>query len=171
MIKHNYSHQHGIDSAYDIGHIHEKLLLFSWIVLANIGLWAHYFKYRPWAIQLHKAVMALLTLLTSISVFMAIAYFGFNNHMPPLHVWLGFVIGILSIIASGGGIVCSIIESSPFFSPFIVKLVRKAHKIAGWGVLVLVLVQFISTQSKKIIIFSLVVNLLSYGLFVLLKVT
>lgn len=84
--------------------------------------------------------MALLTLLTSISIFMAIAYFGFNNHMPPLHVWLGVVIGILSIIASGGGIVCSIIESSPFFSPFIVKLVRKAHKIAGWGVLVLVLV-------------------------------
>jgi hypothetical protein len=98
------------NKAREIGEIHENMLKLAWIILANIGLWAHYFKYRKWALPLHKAVMLILTLVTWLAIFAAIVLFGIDNDkISDLHVVIGLVIMVLSAIASSGGILCSIL--------------------------------------------------------------
>jgi len=92
----------------DKGEIHGNLMVISWVLLANVGLWAHFFKYNKWAIPLHIFCMSLLTVLSWVSGFMALIEFGLQS-MTKLHVGLGITILILLTLVAAGGLLCYIL--------------------------------------------------------------
>lgn len=89
--------------------IHKSFMLFSWVVLAGVGLWAHHFKHKKWAIPLHAFCMSLLTLLTVLAGLLAIIKFGLNS-TTGFYVDLGLIIVTMVMIVATGGFSCYVLR-------------------------------------------------------------
>lgn len=143
-------------------------MLIGWILFSNLGLWCHFFKYSPLAIHLHSLFMCITVLLAWGSGILAIVIFGLSS-MSKLHIGLGLAILVLMLGVAGGGVICYILRTVPKLKPEIVVVSNKIHRIGGWIILLIVWLQFLTTLKKGQFVFVLLVNLFSYGLFLLCK--
>lgn len=145
-------------------------MMFSWVFLAAIGLWAHYFKHKIWGISLHAFSMGLLTLLTILAGFIAIIQFGLGS-MSAFHIGLGIAIIIVVIIVASGGVLCHTLELQVGVKPIYVFVINRIHRFGGRIVIVMALVQLLSTYFKHIAQFILVIIfcVLPFIIFYILK--
>lgn len=75
------------------------MLIIVWLAAGNIGLWSMAFKQYKCANYVHVVCMGIVTIITWMSGFLAIVYFGADdNEAGDFHSKLG--IAILAIVAA-----------------------------------------------------------------------
>lgn len=150
------------------GHIHANLMGIAWILFANLGLWCQYFQSSPIFVQLHTICMVIVIFLTWISGFMAFIEFGFDDFMP-IHIALGIAALVIVAMVGVNGVVCKLFKGKPKIKAELVAIIGKIHKFSGWFLLVLAWTQYVLTFHGKKRIAVIILNLISFGGFVLLK--
>lgn len=148
-------------------------MVIVWLLASNIGLWTQAFKHYQWASYFHLYSMGIVTIITWMSGFMAIIEFGVPAPIGDFHVGLGLTIMTLLILQCLGGIVSWSLQSISRTAPLKVGLANLLHRIFGWILLLLTMIQLlVPTKYNEPNLFTaiIIIDLVSYILFIALKV-
>lgn len=147
-------------------------MLVMWLIFANLGLWAQMFPQHKFAMYLHFVSMMIVTVSTWMSGFLAFIYFGIDDHIGKLHIFLGIFILFVVLIQAIVGIVTWILQKSSKITPLYIHRIGTLHKVCGWLIFILVNAQIlIATEKyyKKIFYTTLFTSLFSYLPYLILK--
>ena len=143
-------------------------MMIGWLLFANLGLWCRYFTYSRFGVHLHSLFMCIAIFMAWASGFIAIVVLGLHS-MTKLHIGLGITVLVLMGIIAGGGVACESVRVINKLRPALVVLVHKIHKIGGWVLLGIVWLQLLTTTKHGKFALVLLVNLFSFGAFLIVK--
>lgn len=142
------------------------MMIIVWLVAANIGIWSQAFKHYNWSNYVHFYAMSIVTFINWVSGIMALTQFGLYSEVGLFHTSLGIAIMAVLLLQSIGGMVCWTLQKEPRVKIFLIPVSSISHKILGWVLLILTVIQF--SVIGKIALY-LTISLVSWGLFFLYK--
>ena len=116
-------------------------MVIVWLVASNLGLWFQAFKQYQWANYFHLYAMAIVTIITWMSGFLAIMEYGVS---ADFHMGLGVTILILLILQCLGGIVSRSFQAIAKTAPMKVAWANLLHRVFGWILMILVMIQLLA---------------------------
>ena len=116
-----------------------------WLTAAVVGIWSQAFKQYRWSIYVHILCMGLLTIISWLGGFLAIIVYGVSGtEVGDFHVGLGIAILCVLALQCAGGLVCWAYQKSTNVRPKTVHTINFVHKMLGWGLLILDLIQLLT---------------------------
>jgi hypothetical protein len=158
----------------NFGHVHYYMMIYVWVISGNIGLWTMLFKQYKWVNYIHTFFMSLVIVITWMSGFLAIVYYGMHPRIGQVHVGVGMAI-MAGVVAQGAlGIASWGCQKESKINPYLVYVINLSHRLLGYALYLLALVEcllFLANDKKeqKFFIATLVVSLISYVGFLVLK--
>lgn len=116
------------------------MMVIVWLVGGNLGLWMQAFKHYQWANYLHFYCMIAVTIITWMSGFLAIIEFGAAG-LNYFHAGFGIAIMIVVLSQSIFGMICWSLQRSARIRPDKVAITNIVHRIIGWILLIMVMIQ------------------------------
>jgi hypothetical protein len=122
----------------------------TWLIAANLGLWTQAFKHKKIANFLHYLCMSIVVIITWMSGILAIVTF-WNQLVTtmPFHFGLGLTIMIVVALQAIVGILCWLMQKGAKIRPDIVHNINIIHRVLGWIMFTLTLIQILVVQSFK----------------------
>lgn len=152
------------------------MMVIGWLAAGNLGLWALAFKQSKWANVVHFYCMGILTLLTWMSALLAITEFGVDGdygNAGKFHVGLGIAVMVVLALQCMGGMMCQAYQKNSMINADTVSLVNLVHRVFGYIIYILALVQLLAITHKSgssLFIVIIVISLVSYIVFFLQKI-
>lgn len=160
--------------AANIGHVHYYMIVIVWLVAGTIGLWSQLFKQYKCANYLHIICMSIVIIITWMGGFIVLVYFGVHPRIGEPHVILGLVIMGSFILQGIAGIISWSCQRSSRVNPNCVFYANVIHRIFGYIIYILVLIQFLiylrnDKDEQPLFLATLIICLVSYIGFIVAK--